>query len=300
MSLYIKINLVNAADGVLGQAGAMTSERLLPVNGVELCVQTFGDPADPAVLLIAGSNSSMTSWQDEFCARLTDRYVIRYDHRDTGRSVTYPPGAPGYGFTELVGDAVGVLDALDVASAHVVGLSMGGGIAQVLAVDHPDRVASLTLIATSPAAPGAGDLPSLSPEALEYFTTLTQPDWSDRASVVEHFVGVQRWFTVGEFDEEAVRAGVEHDHDRTSSFQSASNHDLLHDGPAWEGRLDAVTAPTLVLHGDRDPLFALAHGEALANAIPNATLVVLHGVGHELPRSSWDVAVPAILDHSKV
>ncbi|HWO59264.1 MAG TPA: alpha/beta hydrolase [Umezawaea sp.] len=278
----------------------MTGERLLPVNGVELCVQAFGDPSDPAVLLIAGSNSSMTSWPDEFCTRLTGRYVIRYDHRDTGRSVTYPPGEPGYGFPELVGDAVGVLDALDVASAHVVGLSMGGGIAQVVAVDHPDRVASLTLMSTSPAAPGADGLPPLSPEAMEYFTTLTQPDWSDRAAVVEHFVGVRRWFTVGEFDEEAVRAGIEHDYDRTSSFRSASNHDLLHGGPEWEGRLESVTAPTLVLHGDRDPLFSLPHAEALVDLIPNATLVVLPGVGHELPRSSWDVVVPAILDHSKV
>ncbi|MCS7479037.1 alpha/beta fold hydrolase [Umezawaea endophytica] len=278
----------------------MTVERLLPVNGVELCVRTSGDPADPAVLLIAGSNSSLTSWPDEFCARLTGRHVIRYDHRDTGRSVTYPPGEPGYGFPELVGDAVGVLDALGVASAHVVGLSMGGGIAQVVAVDHPDRVTTLTLIATSPAAPGAGDLPGLSPEALEYFTTLSQPDWSDRASVVEHFVGVQRWFTVGEFDEDAVRAAIEHDHDRTSSFQSAGNHDLLHGGPDWEGRLEAVTAPTLVLHGDRDPLFALPHADALVDLIPDATLVVLRGVGHELPKSSWDVVVPAILDHTEV
>ncbi|HEX6343698.1 alpha/beta hydrolase [Umezawaea sp.] len=278
----------------------MTGERLLPVNGVELCVQALGAPADPAVLLVAGSNSSMTSWPDEFCARLTGRYVIRYDHRDTGRSVTYPPGEPGYGFPELVADAVGVLDALDVASAHVVGLSMGGGIAQVLAVDHPERVASLTLVATSPAAPGTEGLPPLSPEALEYFSTLAEPDWSDRSAVVEHVVGVQRWFTTGEFDEEAVRAGVEHDLDRTSSFRSASNHDLLHGGPSWEGGLEAVTAPTLVLHGDRDPLFALPHGEALAELIPNASLVVLHGVGHELPKSSWDVVVPAILAHSEV
>jgi pimeloyl-ACP methyl ester carboxylesterase len=282
-----------------GKVFTMTSERLLPVNGVELCVQTFGEPTDPAVLLIAGSGSSMTSWADEFCARLTDRYVIRYDHRDTGRSVTYPPGEPGYGFPELVGDAVGVLDALDVAAAHVVGLSMGGGIAQVLAVDHPDRVASLVLIATSPASPVEGDLPPLAPEALEYFTTLAQPDWSDRSSVADHLVGVLRWFTTGEFDEVAVRAAVERDHDRTSSRQSANNHQLIRGGPAWLGRIGQITAPTLVLHGDRDPLFALAHGEALAREIPNATLVVLPGIGHELPRSSWDVVVPAILDHSK-
>jgi pimeloyl-ACP methyl ester carboxylesterase len=277
----------------------MTSERLLPVNGVELCVQTFGEPTDPAVLLIAGASSPMTAWEDEFCARLADRYVIRYDHRDTGRSITYPPGEPGYGSVELVEDAVGVLDALDVASAHVVGISMGGGIAQMIALDHPDRVATLTLIATSPAGPGADDLPPVSGEAVEFFSHLAQPDWSDRSSVVEHVVGVLRWFTRGEFDEAAVRAGVERDYDRTSSFQSSNNHQMASGGEPWRGRLDEVTAPTLVLHGTEDPLFGLAHAEALASEIPNATLVTLPGVGHELPKSSWDVVVPAILDHSK-
>jgi pimeloyl-ACP methyl ester carboxylesterase len=278
----------------------MTSERLLPVNGVELCVQTFGDPTDPAVLLIAGASSSMTSWEDDFCARLTDRYVIRYDHRDTGRSVTYPPGQLGYGFPDLVADAVGVLDALDVASAHVVGLSMGGAIAQVIALDHPDRVTTLTLIATSPSGPGGDGLPPLSPEALAFFSTLEQPDWSDREAVVEHVVEVRRWFTTGEFDETAARATAEHDLDRTSSYQSSTNHSQAVGGGEWHHRLGEVTAPTLVLHGDRDPLFALAHGESLADRIPNATLLVLHGVGHELPRSTWDEVVPAILDHSKV
>src|SRR6185503_7311313 len=120
------------------------------------------------------------------------------------RSVTYPPGEPGYGADDLVQDAVGVLDALDVASAHVVGISMGGGIAQMIALDHPDRVITLTLIATSPAGPGADDLPPVSTETVEFFSHLPQPDWSDRASVVEHVVGVLRWFTRGEFDEAAV------------------------------------------------------------------------------------------------
>ncbi|MFD9734227.1 alpha/beta fold hydrolase [Umezawaea sp. NPDC059074] len=278
----------------------MTSEQLLPVNGVELCVQTFGDPSDPAVLLIAGASSPMTSWPDEFCARLTGRYVIRYDHRDTGRSTTCPPGEPNYGFAALTGDPIAVLDALGVESAHVVGLSMGGGIAQVIAVDHPERVATLTLMATSPASPGAEDLPPISHDAVEFFHHLTPPDWSSRASVVDHLVQVLRWFAVGEFDEAEARAGAERDYDRSPSIASANNHQMLNDGEEWRGRLDEVRAPTLVLHGTKDPLFALPHAEALVREIPNATLITLPGIGHELPRSSWDVVVPAILDHSKV
>jgi pimeloyl-ACP methyl ester carboxylesterase len=278
----------------------MSDEVLLPVNGVELCVQTFGDPTDPAILLIPGSGGSMTSWEDDFCARLTERYVIRYDLRDTGRSVTYEPGAPGYTGMDLIEDAVGVLDALHVDAAHVVGISMGGALAQVMALDHPDRVRTLTLIATSPAGPGADDLPGMPPETTTYFTELKQPDWSDRAAVIEHYVGVYRWFTRGPFDEQAVRAGVERDFDRARNIASSNNHNMLSGGEPWRDRLGDLRAPTLVLHGDEDPLFPIEHGQALANEIPNAKLITLEGVGHELPRGSWDVAVPAVLAQSAV
>ena len=146
----------------------MSDEELIEINGVTICVATFGSPEDPPVLLIQGNGGSMLWWEDEFCTRLASagRFVIRYDHRDTGRSVTYPPGEPGYVFTDLVEDAAGVLDVTGVDQAHVVGISMGGAIAQLLALDHPDRVASLTLISTSPDGPGAADLPPMSPDLL--------------------------------------------------------------------------------------------------------------------------------------
>src|SRR5262249_50665600 len=131
-------------------------------NGGELCVDTLGAERDPAVLLIMGSNASMDWWEDEFCERLAagGRFVVRYDHRDTGESVSYPPGAPGYSGPDLVADAAGILDALDLPSAHVVGQSMGGALAQVLALDDPHRVSTLCLIATSPSGPDE-DLPGM-------------------------------------------------------------------------------------------------------------------------------------------
>src|ERR671919_1948030 len=127
-----------------------SSERMVEVNGVELWAQTFGNRDDPAVLLVMGLAASMLHWEDEFCDRLADgsRFVIRYDHRDTGRSVSYPPGAPQYTGRDLAEDAIGVLDAFGVARAHVVGISMGGGLGQSLAIHHPARVASLTLSST--------------------------------------------------------------------------------------------------------------------------------------------------------
>src|SRR5688500_11588340 len=134
---------------------------MIEANGVELCTDPFGDPADPAILLVAGMGSSMLWWEEGFCRLLADggRFVIRYDHRDTGRSVTYEPGRPGYTGADLVGDAVAVLDAYGLPVGHVVGVSMGGALAQLLALDFADRVASLVLISTTSAVPGGRALP---------------------------------------------------------------------------------------------------------------------------------------------
>jgi pimeloyl-ACP methyl ester carboxylesterase len=185
-------------------------DEIVRANGVDLCVESFGDSDDPAILLIMGSSASMEWWEDEFCERLAagSRFVTRYDHRDTGRSVTYEPGAPQYTLRDLAEDAVGLLDPLGVARAHLVGMSMGGGIAQLAALDHPGRVASLTLISTGPAGPGADDpdLPAMSEETIAEFT-VDEPDWSDRAAVIEYIVHLERACAArsGRFDEAAFR-----------------------------------------------------------------------------------------------
>ena len=136
------------------------SERTIEANGVELCTEAFGDPAEPPLLLVSGVAASMLWWEEPFCRMLADaeRFVIRYDHRDTGRSVAYEPGHPTYSGADLVADAAGVLDAYGIAAAHVVGVSAGGAFAQVLGLDFPDSVLSLVLISTSPATPNERDL----------------------------------------------------------------------------------------------------------------------------------------------
>ena len=273
----------------------------VPVNGVELCVQTFGEPEDPAILLVAGAASSMDWWEDEFCERLAlgSRFVIRYDLRDTGQSVSYEPGAPQYGGQDLVADAVGILDVLRVGRAHVVGISMGGGIAQHLALDHADRVASLTLISTSPGGPG---LPPMSDELRARFAQpAAEPDWSDRQAVVDYVIEDLRGYAGSvTFDEEEMRALAGRIVDRTANIESAmTNHSILEGGEPLRHRLCELTMPTLVLHGTEDPLFPYGHEEALAAEIPGAKLVPLEGVGHEMPpRPVWDQVVAAILDHT--
>jgi pimeloyl-ACP methyl ester carboxylesterase len=142
--------------------GRAESPNGMNVNGVDVCVETFGDPADPPILLIMGSGASMDFWEGEFCRRLRDggRFVIRYDHRDTGQSIAYAPGKPEYTGDDLVADAAGVIEAVGLTSAHVVGMSMGGALAQLVALDHPARVRTLTLISTTGIA-GDDELPGI-------------------------------------------------------------------------------------------------------------------------------------------
>jgi pimeloyl-ACP methyl ester carboxylesterase len=278
--------------------------RPVRANGVELCIETFGDPSSPAVLLIAGGASPMDWWEDELCERLAagQRFVIRYDHRDTGQSVSYEPGAPEYDGADLVADAVGILDALEIERAHLVGLSAGGGIAQQAALVYPERVASLTLIATSPAVGGGRDLPGPSDELRVLFANPPPPpDWADREAVVDYIVEDLRAYE-GRFplEEERVRPLAGRIFDRTSNIESTyTNHFAIGEGDPVRGTLGDIAAPTLVIHGTEDPLFPLAHGEALAREIPRARLLPLEGMGHEVPpRQLWDLVVGAILGHT--
>jgi pimeloyl-ACP methyl ester carboxylesterase len=276
---------------------------MVRANGVDLCVETFGDPTRPAILFIAGAASSMDWWDDEFCERLAcaGRFVIRYDHRDTGGSVSSPPGAPDYTGTDLTDDALGLIDVLANGHAHVVGLSMGGGLGQHLAIRNPDRVITLTLMATSPGP--AEDLPPMAQRLRAAFADPPpDPDWSDRDAVVEHLVAAQRLFAGPDsFDEADVRKVAARVVDRTVNPESAArNHWLMAgDGESVRPRLGEISAPTLVIHGTEDPFFPPGHGVALTREIPGAELLLLDGVGHQTPpRPTWDVVVPAIVRHT--
>ena len=274
-------------------------------GGVRLCVQTFGDPGDPAVLLISGMSASMDWWDDEFCARLASgpRYVIRYDHRDTGQSACCPPGAPSYTGDDLTADAVAVLDALGVGAAHLAGISMGGAIAQRLALEYPARVASLTLLSTTaigPVSPGSPELPPPSPE-LRARPEPARPDWSDRAAVIDYIVASDRRLSRGVFDETRVRELAGRITDRSRDIQAGmTNHAMLDDpGAPDPPRIDRISAPTLVIHGTADPLFPYPHAQVLARTIAGATLLPLPGIGHQMPPpATWDSVVPALLRHT--
>jgi pimeloyl-ACP methyl ester carboxylesterase len=275
------------------------AERIVEANGVELCTESFGDPADPPVLLVMGVGASMLWWDEGFCRMLAERgrFVIRYDHRDTGRSTTWPPGKPEYTGADLVADAAGVLDAYDVPAAHVVGVSAGGAFAQLLALGSPNRVLTLTLISTSPVTPVAVELPPATERFRQFFAT-AEVDWADEQSIVDYLVAYAR-VLAGRFDEAAMRDLVRRDVARAQDIAASENHELVADGDAPRELVSTIAAPTLVIHGTADPMFPPEHGRALAAEISGARLLLLEGAGHGVERHDWGTIVDAVVDRAE-
>jgi pimeloyl-ACP methyl ester carboxylesterase len=270
---------------------------------VEICSQAFGRRDDPPVLLIMGVMASMLWWPDEFCERLAGagRFVIRYDNRDTGRSTGYDPGAATYTSDDMAGDAVAVLDEHGVGRAHVVGMSMGGLIAQLVALAYPERVASVTAISTTAAGEENPGLPGPTAKYMEHAAAFDQLDWSDTQAVAHLIVEDARHLagTRHPFDEAATRELVTRDLERAVDPGRLQNHNAVGgDEERWRGRIGEIAVPFLVIHGTADPLFPHPHGVALAEAVPGASLVSIEGGGHELHENDWDQILGAIVRHT--
>ncbi|TFV63695.1 alpha/beta hydrolase [Geodermatophilus sp. DF01-2] len=270
------------------------------VGDIELAYETFGDAGNPPLLLVMGLATQMVGWPDDFCAGLAARglYVVRFDNRDIGLSTHLDEaGAPDvmavlagnrsgvpYALADLAEDTAGLLDALGIGSAHVVGASMGGMVAQLLAIRHPERVRSLTSIMST-----TGD-PAVGAPAEAAMGVLLAPPATDRESAIQRTVDTYR--VIGspgfEFDEESVRqrAGLSFDRRYNPAGVARQLAAILttHDRTQHLGE---ITAPTLVIHGAQDPLVDVSGGRATAAAIPDAELMVVEGMGHDLPRGVW-------------
>jgi pimeloyl-ACP methyl ester carboxylesterase len=262
-------------------------------DGVRLCVEVQG--TGQPLVLVHGAGCGLVAWPDGLVALLARRHrVLRYDARDQGRSTTWPVGEPGYTMSDVVADVPALMDDEGIDRAHLVGVSGGGVIAQLLALDHAERVASLTLISSTP---GSDGLPGMSAELRTFFQGGTpEPDWADRDAVIDYLTELERPFQRDGFDEREQRVVAARTVERSRDVRAATTNPFLVDpGPAWRDRLGSVDAPTLVVHGSDDPLFPLAHGQALAREIPGAELLVLPGAGHGVPpRRAWPELVARI------
>ena len=271
-------------------------------NGVTLGVEHFGDAAAPLVLL-AGA-TTMLSWPDALCTALArgDRHVVRYDLRDSGASTTVNPKAPKYTLRDLAADAAALARELADRPAHLAGMGVGGMVAQVAALDHPDAFSALTLAGTRPVAPGRldKDLPDHDAATMKRLFSRSMPDWSDRAAVAEFAAAGAE---IRGDDPAAARTTAERIWDRTPNTepavqmanQMATVFAKLNCKPRWRDRLPELAIPTLVVHGRHDPFFPVGNGEALAREIPGAQLLILEQAATAIPDGADDEVAAAML-----
>jgi pimeloyl-ACP methyl ester carboxylesterase len=287
-------------------------ERLCEVGGgITLCYETYGSPANPPLLLIQGLGMQMIGWPEEFCEQLVARgfFVVRFDNRDAGRS-THVPGRPPtlrqlvlrrvkpvhYRLTDMARDAAGLIRALELGPVHVVGISMGGMIAQTLAAQHPELVRSLTSIMSNTGNRWKGQ------PALGVMRFLVRQAPADRDGYIAHMARV--FAAIGstglpqdtEFVRERAARSYDRDHDRAGSGRQLGA--VIASGDRTD-ELRRITAPTLVIHGTADRLVRPSGGMATTSAIRGARLMLIEGMGHDLPSAAWPELLDAIAGHAR-
>jgi pimeloyl-ACP methyl ester carboxylesterase len=288
----------------------MAAMPIAPSNGIELCYETFGESDDPTMLLVMGLGSQMIHWPDDFCAALARRgyQVVRFDNRDMGKSTWFDGGdTPGaraaigggdvavpYVLADMADDAVGLLDHLGVDRAHVCGVSMGGMIAQTIAIRHPRRVASLTSVMSTTGDPDVGTPTSEAMSALMAPPAATREAYQD--AVVHH---AHVWGSPGLFDAERLRETAGRAWDRGYHPEGTARQLVaVVSSGSRSADLAGLSVPTLVIHGTADTLVQPSGGERTAEVIPDAKLLVVEGMGHDLPPALWPQMIDAVAGHA--
>jgi pimeloyl-ACP methyl ester carboxylesterase len=286
------------------------SERFCDVGrGITLCYETFGEPSDPTALLIMGLGTQMVAWHEDFCRELAGRglHVVRFDNRDIGRS-THLQGAPPsiaqllrrsraaahYTLTDMADDAAGLLAELELAPAHVIGASMGGMIAQSLAIAHPTAVSSLVSIMSNTGSRRAGQ------PGLRMYPLLLRRPAGGREASIEHatklFTAIGSTGLPQDTDDVRALAAISYDRDHDRSGPGRQLAAIIASGDRTRA-LQQLRLPTLVVHGTVDRLVSPSGGRATARAIPGANLLMLKGMGHDLPRVIWPRLIDAIMQN---
>jgi pimeloyl-ACP methyl ester carboxylesterase len=280
-------------------------------RGVTLCYETFGDPDDPPILLIMGLATQMIAWHEDFCEQLAKRgfYVVRFDNRDIGRSTHFdfrPPSVKQmltrrlppeqYSLSDMAEDSAVLLRELEIAPAHVVGASMGGMIGQMLAAEHPELVRSLTSIMSTTGNRWRGQ------PALSVYRYLMSPPPRDRDGYIQRSAEI--FGLVGstgfERDEQYIRERAARSFDRGFDVRAGGRQlgAIVASGDRTK-TLGRIKAPTLVIHGTVDKMIRPSGGRATAKAIPGARLMMIEGMGHDLPRGVWPQLIEAISEHAR-
>jgi pimeloyl-ACP methyl ester carboxylesterase len=276
-------------------------------GGVRIVYETFGNRTDPAVLLVMGLGGQLLGWREGFCQALVERghFVVRYDNRDVGLSThlddapqpDFPallagdPSSAAYDLSDMADDAVALLDHLGLGAAHVVGASLGGMIAQTLAVDHPERVLSLTSIMSTTGDPAVGQASQAAMAALLAPPAASREEAMERSLLSSRVLGSPGYPADPEEVRRQTADAWDRDHDPAGVNRQLAAAYVSGDRTS---RLAALDVPTLVLHGSDDPLINVSGGRATADAVPGAELLVIDGMGHDLPEALWPQVADAI------
>ncbi len=289
----------------------MTEEFCDVGRGVTLCYEAFGDPDDSPILLIMGLATQMIAWNEDFCEALAERgfYVVRFDNRDIGRSTHFDFSPPTLGqmlrrrvnpeqytLSDMAEDSAALLRELDIVPAHVVGASMGGMIGQMLAAEHPEAVRSLTSIMSSTGSRWHGQ------PAPSVYPYLLRPPPHDRDGYIQRSAEI--FGLVGstgfERDEQYIRERAGHAFDRGFDVRAGGRQlgAIVASGDRTK-KLGRINTPTLVIHGTVDKMIRPSGGKATAKAIPGARLMMIEGMGHDLPRGVWPQIIDAVAQHAR-
>jgi pimeloyl-ACP methyl ester carboxylesterase len=277
------------------------NEMIVKFNNVDICTESYGNSSDPCILLIMGASASMIWWDSEFCERLAGkgRFVIRYDNRDVGRSTCYESSNPLYNVIDMADDALRVLNAYKIKKAHFVGMSLGGMIAQLVAIRKPERVLTITLISSS-VWDDIPTLPQIDKKILDYHLSTASLDWSNQEAVIKYMVGGWRLLngSKNKFDENKAYKLAETEVKRANNLLSMFNHAMIKGGEDLYGKSKDIKLPVLIIHGTEDPVLPYAHAENLKKTIQNSKLISLEGSGHEIPFAEWDKIIKTIVEHT--
>ena len=288
-----------------------SDEQMAPANGIELCYQEMGDPDGEPLLLVMGLATQMIAWHEDFCSQLAERgfYVVRFDNRDIGHSTHFEfrpptlgqmlrrnPGPEQYTLSDMAEDSAELLRRLDIAPAHVVGASMGGMIGQMLSAEHPEMVRSLTSIMSTTGSRRHGQ------PAPSVYRYLLRPPPRDREGYIQRAAEV--FGLVGstgfDRDEQYIRERAGRAYDRGFDVRAGGRQlgAIVASGDRTR-KLASIKAPTLVIHGTVDKMIRPSGGRATARAIPGARLMMIEGMGHDLPRGVWPQIIDAISEHAR-
>ena len=275
----------------------MVNERIIKVDAIELCTESFGDSEHPAILLIAGATVSMLFWDASFCQKLADQgfFVIRYDNRDVGRSTCYDVGMTPYDLNDLTDDAMAILEGYQIQVAHVVGMSLGGIIAQIGVIKYPQKIKSLTLMSSIPWGDSDPTIPEMDARILNFHRKAGDVDWENEEQVVSYLMegaalvsGKKSW------DKQRSERLIRAEFNRARNYVSMFNHASIQGGEEYYNRIDEFVHPTLIIHGTEDLICHFKHALILNEKINQSKLIRLEGTGHELHNEDWDIIINGI------